>query len=90
MNIRKWLSFVLVAVMLSTACVASAATFTPGEYEASAQGFGGTITVKVTVDEETITAIEIDGSGETPALGGAAIEQFTEAYVGKADGRCRG
>ena len=26
MNIRKWLSFVLVAVMLSTACVASAAT----------------------------------------------------------------
>ena len=85
MNIRKWLSFVLVAVMLSTACVASAATFTPGEYEASAQGFGGTITVKVTVDEEAITAIEIDGSGETPALGGAAIEQFTEAYVGKAD-----
>lgn len=79
MNIRKWLSFVLVAVMLSTACVASAATFTPGEYEASAQGFGGTITVKVTVDEEAITAIEIDGSGETPALGGAAIEQFTQA-----------
>lgn len=67
MNIRKWLSFVLVAVMLSTACVASAATFTPGEYEASAQGFGGTITVKVTVDEEAITAIEIDGSGDACA-----------------------
>ena len=85
MNIRKWLSIVLVAVLLSSVCVASAATFTPGEYEASAQGFGGAINVKLTVDEEAITAIEITGAGETPTLGGAAIEQFNEAYVGKAD-----
>lgn len=85
MNIRKWLSIVLVAVLLSSACVASAATFTPGEYEASAQGFGGAINVKLTVDEEAITAIEITGAGETPTLGGTAIEQFNEAYVGKAD-----
>ena len=28
-----------------------AATFTPGEYEATAQGFAGAVTVKVTVDE---------------------------------------
>lgn len=85
MNIRKWLSFVLAAVMLCTACVASAATFTPGEYEASAQGFGGAIDVKLTVDEDAITAIEITGTGETPTLGGAAIEKFAQAYVGKAD-----
>lgn len=90
MNIRKWLSFVLVAVMLSTACVASAATFTPGEYEASAQGFGGTITVKVTVDEETITAIEIDGSGETPGAGRCCHRAVHRGVRRQGGCRCRG
>lgn len=85
MNIKKWTGVALAVALLSTACVASAATFTPGEYEASAQGFGGTVNVKLTVDEEAITAIEITGENETPTLGGAAIEQFAEAYVGKAD-----
>ena len=85
MNIKKWMSLVLAAALMSTMCVASAATFTPGEYEATAQGFGGAIEVKLTVDEEAITAIEINGASETPTLGGAAIEQFVEAYVGTAD-----
>ena len=81
MNIRKWTGIVLAVMLLSTAFTAGAATFTPGDYEASAQGFGGTVSVKLTVDEEAITAIEITGEGETPALGGAAIEQMSAAYV---------
>ena len=85
MNIRKWTGIVLAVMLLSTAFTAGAATFTPGDYEASAQGFGGTVSVKLTVDEEAITAIEITGEGETPALGGAAIEQMSAAYVGQAD-----
>ena len=79
MNIRKWTGIVLAFMLLSTAFTAGAATFTPGDYEASAQGFGGTVSVKLTVDEEAITAIEITGEGETPALGGAAIEQMSAA-----------
>lgn len=85
MNIRKWTGIVLAVMLLSTAFTAGAATFTPGEYEASAQGFGGAVNVKLTVDEEAITAIEITGEDETPALGGAAIEQMSAAYVGQAD-----
>ena len=85
MNIRKWTGIVLAVMLLSTAFTAGAATFTPGEYEGSAQGFGGAVNVKLTVDEEAITAIEITGDGETPALGGAAIEQMGAAYVGQAD-----
>ena len=85
MNIRKWTGIVLAVMLLSTVFTAGAATFTPGDYEASAQGFGGTVSVKLTVDEEAITAIEITGEGETPALGGAAIEQMSAAYVGQAD-----
>lgn len=65
MNIRKWTGIVLAVMLLSTAFTAGAATFTPGDYEASAQGFGGTVSVKLTVDEEAITAIEITGEGET-------------------------
>ena len=85
MNIRKWTGIVLVVMLLSASMTAGAAAFTPGTYEASAQGFGGAINVAVTVDEEAITAIEITGDGETPALGGAAIEQMSAAYVSQAD-----
>ena len=85
MDIRKWTGIVLVVMLLSASMTAGAAAFTPGTYEASAQGFGGAINVAVTVDEEAITAIEITGDGETPALGGAAIEQMSAAYVSQAD-----
>ena len=85
MNIRKWTGIVLVVMLLSASMTAGAAAFTPGTYEACAQGFGGAINVAVTVDEEAITAIEITGDGETPALGGAAIEQMSAAYVSQAD-----
>ena len=65
--------------------VGSAATFTPGEYEGSAQGFGGTVTVKVTVDENAVTAVTLAGENETPALGGAAIEGYATSLVGVSD-----
>ena len=64
MKIRKWTGIVLAVMLLGTVFTAGAATFTPGEYEASSQGFGGAVNVKLTVDEETITAIEITGEGE--------------------------
>mgnify|MGYP002900804316 CR=1 FL=1 len=86
MNIRKWTGIVLVVMLLSASMTAGAAAFTPGTYEASAQGFGGAINVAVTVDEEAITAIEITGDGETPGLGGAAIEQMSAAYVSQCPG----
>ena len=62
-----------------------AATFTPGEYEATAQGFAGAVTVKVTVDEEKVTAVTVTGENETPALGGAAIEGYNASLIGVAD-----
>lgn len=61
----------------------SAAAYTPGTYEGTGKGFG-TITVSVTVDESSITAVEINGPDETPGIGGKeAIEAgtFTEAIL---------
>ncbi len=73
------------AAPAAAAPAAEAKGFTPGTYEATAQGFGGEVKAAVTVDEKAITAIEITGADETPALGGAAMPAMAEAYVGKAD-----
>ena len=83
---KKFVSLLLVLMLAIVPFTAvNAATFTPGEYEATAQGFGGDVTVKVTVDENAVTAVEITGEDETPALGGAAIEEFNTSLVGVSD-----
>lgn len=76
------LSLCMLLTMASFGAVAEGA-FTAGEYEAQAQGFGGAVSVKVTVDENAITAITIEGADETPALGGEAIKALQETLVGK-------
>ena len=49
---KKLASLVLASAMAVVPFAAGlAATFTPGEYEATAQGFAGAVTVKVTVDD---------------------------------------
>ena len=80
---KRILSVVLALSLLIVATAASAASFTPGEYEASAQGFGGPVTVKITVDEGAVTSVAITGDNETPGFGATAIEQWNaEGIVG--------
>ena len=81
---RRILSLVLCACLMLTLTVCSyaAGTLNPGTYEASAQGFGGTVTVTLTFDAEKVTEAVVVGSGETPSVGGAAIEQFNTSLVG--------
>lgn len=55
--------------------------FTPGTYDASAKGFGGDITVTVTVTDNEITDVSIVGDDETPGLGSVAIEEMGEAIL---------
>ena len=82
---KKFVSLLLVLMMAIVPFAGSAAVFTPGEYTATAAGFGGDVTVKVTVDENAVTAVEIAGDKETPALGGAAIEKYAVSLVGVSD-----
>ena len=80
---KKLVSAMLVSALAVAPFAAGlAATYTPGEYEATAQGFGGDVTVKVTVDEEAVTAVQLTGDNETPAIGGAALETFATSLVG--------
>ena len=46
------------------------------------QGFGGAVAVKLTVDGKKVTAAEVSGPNETPAIGGQALEQFKTRLIG--------
>ncbi len=83
---QKIISLGLAMMLAVTPFAAGCAEgLTPGDYEATAQGFGGNVTVKITVDDSTVTAVQVTGEGETPALGGAAIEGYNTSLVGVTD-----
>lgn len=50
--------------------------YTPGTYTGEANGYGGKVSVTITVDASSITDVAIEGADETPAIGGAALEEL--------------
>ncbi len=85
-KIVAWL-LCLCFVLGSVVCVAGDGAFIPGTYEGSGKGFSETtpVTVKITVDENGITAAEIEGAGEEP-FGIPQFETYAAALIGRADG----
>ena len=80
---KKFLSFAMLLVFAS-----SAFAFTPGTYTATGKGYSENlpVTVKVTVDENAITAVEIEGAEEVP-FGVMNFETYSKALVGRTDGQ---
>ena len=65
-------------------CIALAALMSLGMAEtftASAPGFGGEVSVSVTVENGTITGVDAQGPMETQGVGSNAIEQLPEAIL---------
>ncbi|MDO4632504.1 MAG: flavocytochrome c [Eubacteriales bacterium] len=60
---------------------AESVSMTPGTYSVTEQGFGGEVTVTVTVDETSIQSVEIVGDGETPELGGVAVDRLDDEIL---------
>ncbi len=54
----------------------AAGMYTPGTYTGEAEGFGGTVTVTITTDENSITEVAVAGDDETPSVGGAHLEEL--------------
>lgn len=82
---KKGLSFVLAALLtaaLGTGACADA-KYVPGEYTGTASGFGGEVSVTVTVDENAITQASIAGEAETERLGGAAMSVLADQIMEK-------
>ena len=71
---KRYLSVITALIMLVVCPWAQAADV----YTASAQGFGGTVTAHVTVENGIITAVSFEGDGETPSIGGQALPQLAE------------
>ena len=65
-------------------------TSNSGTFTGSAAGFGGNVTATITVTDGKITACKLEGTGETPAIGGAALptleSQVTAAGSAAIDG----
>ena len=78
---KKLLCILIALTMLSGLSAAAEGMFTPGTYEAEAQGLFVPVKVTVTVSETEITDIQINAEGETPALGGAAADMMKEAIL---------
>lgn len=81
---KKFLCAVL-CVMLFSVCAYGAA-FTPGTYEGEGKGYSESspVKVKVTVDAEKITAVEIDAPEEVP-FGVPLFGQYGNALIGKSE-----
>lgn len=73
------LALLMVLAMLASSAMAQA--YTAGTYTAAARGFGGEVTVNVTVDGTAITAVEIVGENETAGIGGAAVEKLGDVIL---------
>ena len=78
-----------IALIICLCLLLSCAAFAE-EVSASADGFGGKVSVTLTVEEGKITAANIVGDDETPEVGGAALEtleaQLVEAGSAEIDG----
>lgn len=74
----------------AAAASSAGSAYVPGTYSSSEFGMASDVKVDVTVDESSVTDVQIDVSGETPNLGAAAgpelIRQFLEAQGAQIDG----
>ena len=69
----------------------AAGAYQPGTYAGEANGFGGPVSVKLTVGSEGgITGLTITGDDETPDVGGAAIPVLTKQALAAQGGEIDG
>ena len=68
-------------ILGSIASAEETAIYTPGTYTASEQGLESTVTVTMTFDKTSITAVSIDASGETEGIGAATPDPLARAIL---------
>ena len=73
---KRLLALVLSTLMLCSFVFAHAETF-----EASEKGYGGDITVRLEIENDTLTNVEIEGNSETQGVGSHAIELMPERML---------
>ncbi len=81
---KKYLCVLMSLCMLLLTAGAYGAAFTPGTYEGEGKGYseGSPVKVKITVDAEKITAVDIDAPEELP-FGVPQFENYGGQLIGK-------
>ena len=74
-------SAVMGAVNAASSYVLESSAPAGGALTGTADGFGGPITVEVTMDGDDITAVTVTSNSETPSIAAAALEQIPAAIV---------
>ena len=72
----------LTVIFLALCLLCTAASGLAEAFSGTAPGFGGDVIVSITLDEnKTITDVAIQGDGETPGVGQAALEPLADAIL---------
>lgn len=75
------LGVLFLTLLLMCVVTSAQAEYLPGVYTAQDQGFGGVVSVMITVDEQAVTEVDIQGDDETPAIGGAALDVLSNQLL---------
>lgn len=75
------LTFLLVLSLLTTAFASDSVVYEAGVYSDTQLGFGGKITVTLTFDEASITAVEVVGDSESAGIGSDAVEKLPQEIL---------
>ncbi len=70
------------ALALAESSKIDASNVPDGTYEGSGNGFGGKISVSVTVAGGKITGVEVTDQSETATIGGVALPEYVAAVEG--------
>ena len=81
-------NIVIALCLVLVMAVSAFAAFTPGTYEGEGKGFseGAPVKVKVTVDENVITKVEIDAPEEVP-FGVQQFDNYAGQLIGKSEAK---
>ncbi len=78
---KRFLALLLAAMMVLTMVPAALAEGVSGTFEGTAKGFGGDITVTLTLTDGVITDVQATGDSETAGIGSKAIENMPAEMV---------
>lgn len=78
---KKTLSLILCALLLTMGTALAELAFEPGVYTGVGEGMGGDVTVEVTFSETAIDEVKVVSHSETPGISDPAIEQIPAAIV---------
>jgi fumarate reductase flavoprotein subunit len=77
----KWFLCMLITLLVVSCATQGKASGVSGTASASADGFGGTITVTVIMENGKITNVEADGPDETQGIGSRALMMLPARMV---------